>query len=291
MRYVILRDDDTNALTPIDALERLYRPFLDRGLPVNLATIPEVREDARTPEGRREGFLPRQGNPAVETIPLAENRGLVDYLHANPGFNIVQHGCYHDTFEFDCTDRAEVVRRLDRGAERLSQAGFKDVKAFVAPHDKISPVAYAELAKRFTVISTGWFEWRRIPMAWRAHYIAAKLGKRRHWSVGNTLLMSHPGCLLSYMRPYDAMLATIQRAVEQQEVTVLVTHWWEYFRNGMTDEAFVRVLHSVAEYLASRSDIQVTTFNAIGERAAGGTPSRSANPTWSPAPLTSKTTS
>ena len=37
MRYVILRDDDTNALTPIECLETLYRPFLDRGLPVNLA--------------------------------------------------------------------------------------------------------------------------------------------------------------------------------------------------------------------------------------------------------------
>src|SRR5436190_17389012 len=57
MRYVILRDDDTNALTPVDCLERLYRPFLDRGFPVNLAVIPEVRTDAVGPDGRREGFL------------------------------------------------------------------------------------------------------------------------------------------------------------------------------------------------------------------------------------------
>ena len=54
MRYVILRDDDTNALTPVECLEKLYRPFLARGLPVNLATVPEVRMDARTPEGTRE---------------------------------------------------------------------------------------------------------------------------------------------------------------------------------------------------------------------------------------------
>ena len=101
MRCVILRDDDTNALTPVECLERLYRPFLDRGLPVNLATVPEVRVDARTPEGAREGFLPKNPNPAVETVPLAENRALVQYLHANPGYSIVQHGCYHDTFEFD----------------------------------------------------------------------------------------------------------------------------------------------------------------------------------------------
>ena len=29
MHYVILRDDDTNALTPVGCLEQLYRPFLD----------------------------------------------------------------------------------------------------------------------------------------------------------------------------------------------------------------------------------------------------------------------
>src|SRR5581483_7450056 len=54
---VILRDDDTCALTPRACLERLYRPFLDRGLPVNLAVIPEVRTDVRTDDGAREGFL------------------------------------------------------------------------------------------------------------------------------------------------------------------------------------------------------------------------------------------
>src|SRR5215212_4178437 len=119
MRYIILRDDDTNALTPVECLETLYRPFLARGLPVNLATIPEVRVDARTPEGKREGFLPAVPNPAVETVPLAENRALTEYLHANPGYHIVQHGCYHDTFEFDRTDRAEIVRRIERGRLRL----------------------------------------------------------------------------------------------------------------------------------------------------------------------------
>ena len=36
MRHVILRDDDTNALTPPECLEKLYRPFLDRGLPMSV---------------------------------------------------------------------------------------------------------------------------------------------------------------------------------------------------------------------------------------------------------------
>ncbi len=273
MRTVILRDDDTNALTPIQCLETLYRPFLERGLPVNLATIPEVRVDARTPDGRREGFLPNLGNPAVETVPLIENRALLDYLRANPGFNVVQHGCYHDTFEFDRADRAEVVRRLDRGVQRLDEAGFTDVSTFVAPHDKISVVAYEEIARRFRVISTGWFEWRRLPARWRARFVLKKLLGRAHWRVGSTQLMTHPGCLLSYQRPFATMLAEIQRTIAQQPVTVLVTHWWEYFREGRTDEEFVRVLHAVAEYLSTQSEVQVMTFQAYADAASGVRPS------------------
>jgi hypothetical protein len=263
LRQVILRDDDTNALTPIECLEKLYRPFLAHGLPVNLATIPEVRENARTPDGRREGFLPRESNPAVETVPLGENRALVDYLHANRGYHVVQHGCYHDAMEFDRNDRAEIVRRLDRGALRLREAGFKHVHAFVAPHDKLSAVAYDEVARRFRVISTGWFEWRRLPVSWRPRYLVKKLAGHRHWHVGRTVLLGHPGCILSHRRPFDTMLEEIKRAIAREEITVLVTHWWEYFRDGRPDAAFIDVLHRVADYLATRPDISVTTFEAL----------------------------
>jgi hypothetical protein len=260
---VILRDDDTNALTPVACLERLYRPFLDRGLPVNLATIPEVREDARTRDDQREGFLPRESNPAVETVPLADNRALVDYLRANPGYHIVQHGCFHDTFEFDRTDRSEVVRRLERGAQRLREAGFEAPTTFVAPHDKLSPVAFEEVARRFRVISTGWFEWRRLPSAWRRSYLWKKICRRPHWRVNGTLLLSHPGCLLSYQRRYDTMLDTIRAVIARNDITVLVTHWWEYFRNGAPDEAFIRVLHALADELAARPDVGMTSFDAL----------------------------
>jgi hypothetical protein len=284
MRCVIIRDDDTNAFTPVGCLERLYRPFLARGLPVNLAVVPEVRADARTPDGRREGFLPaaswlsRQPSapktrPAVvaagvdpdpsATVPLAESPALVEYLHANPGYHVVQHGCHHDQMEFNTSSRAEVRRRIDRGARRLREAGFAAVPAFVAPHDKLSAVAYAEVARRFRVISTGWFEWRRVPLAWRFHYALRKLRRRPHWRVGRTWLLSHPGCLLSYQRPRETMLDTVREAIARQKITVLVTHWWEYFRDGEPDEGFIRVLHDTAEYLAAQPDVCVTSFDAL----------------------------
>ncbi|MCI0746380.1 MAG: hypothetical protein L0Y58_13340 [Verrucomicrobia subdivision 3 bacterium] len=119
MRYVIIRDDDTNALTPAAYLEKLYRPFLDRGLFVNLATIPHVRTDAKTPNGDCEGFLPRNGKGGravpARRVPIGNNQELIDYLKANPGFNIVQHGCDHSCFEFDSHDATDIAARLDEG--------------------------------------------------------------------------------------------------------------------------------------------------------------------------------
>ena len=83
MRYVILRDDDTNALTPPHCLDRLYRPFLDRGLPVNLAIIPEVDINTRMPDGTPEGYLSYRNGETVEQIAIGSNPELVDYLREN----------------------------------------------------------------------------------------------------------------------------------------------------------------------------------------------------------------
>lgn len=273
MRYVVIRDDDTCAATPWPYLERLYRPFLDRGLPVNLATIPEVRSDVRLPDGRLEGFLAagriEAGQPAL--LPLAGNRELVRYLKSEPGYHILQHGCHHDYFEFGSSDREDIARRLDHGRACLQEAGFAAPETFVAPYDKISRRAYQELAKRFRLISTGWFELGRIPFSWLPGYLQKKRSGAPHWRVNGTMLLSHPGCLLSYHRRYDTMLDAVRRTVESRTLTVLVTHWWEYFRDGTPDPEFIDVLHSVAEWLSSSSDVRVVPFAAV---AAGTVPLR-----------------
>lgn len=269
MHYVILRDDDTHALTPPAALERLYRPFLDRGLPVNLAVIPEVRTDVRLPNGRPEGFLAAGRSTTRALVPLGESPGLLHYLRSESGYHIVQHGCHHDYFEFGLSDRAELARRLDRGARRLREAGIARPPAFVAPYDRFSRAAYLAAADRFEVISTGWFEARRLPVRWWPRYARKKFSAQPHWRAGGTTLLSHPGCLLSYRRSYADMFDSVQRAVEGNTLTVLVTHWWEYFREGVADEELIAILHAVAHWLADRSDIHVTTFARM---AAGELP-------------------
>src|SRR5688500_19191659 len=87
-KFVIIRDDDTCALTPVECLETLYRPFLDRGFPVNLAVIPNVRTDVKIPTGEYEGFLWRTPGLKEETMPIGTNTELTDYLKANPEYQI-----------------------------------------------------------------------------------------------------------------------------------------------------------------------------------------------------------
>lgn len=263
MRYVILRDDDTSALTPVDCLERLYRPFLDRGLPVNLATIPNVATNTRLPDGRLEGFLVARNGTTQETVPLAENAELIAYLKSNMGYEVVQHGYRHDYFEFDRLGTDDVVRRLEQGIRCLNDAGFEQAKTFVAPYDKFSRDSLREVARRFPVLSTGWFELRRLPRTWWPQYLVKKATGSPHWKVRNTALLSHPGCLLSYQRDFKNMLASVAEAVESRRLTVLVTHWWEYFRDGKPDYEFISFLHQTAEYLASKPDIRVIRFSEL----------------------------
>jgi hypothetical protein len=264
MRYVIIRDDDTSALTPVPCLERLYRPFLDRGFPVNLATIPFVSTNTRIPDGSREGFLMRAGDGGPVHIPISANSELLEYLRGNPGFHLAQHGLSHDYLEFDTLGYQEACDRAERGTQLLMEAGFARPAAFVAPYDKISRGSYRALAERFSVISTGWFELGRVPPGWLPRYAWKKLTRASHWRVGRTRLLSHPGCLLSCYRQLDTILPAIRDCITRQNLTVLVTHWWEYFRHGQENQPFIDVLHSVARLLAAEPDLKVISFGELG---------------------------
>jgi hypothetical protein len=265
MRYVILRDDDTNALTPPHCLERLYRPFLDRGFPVNLATIPEVNVNTRMADGSLEGYLFNRNGETKDKIAIGSNSDLVNFLRENPGFRVVQHGCHHDQMEFDCPDRAIAARLLDQGAQTLMDAGFTRPLTFVAPYDRLSRASLVEVAARFRVLSTGWFELRRLPYSWRTKFVVKKLRKADHWRIGEMCLLSHPGCLLSCHRPSHEIVDAVADSVESRRLTVLVTHWWEYFRGGQPNEPLIEVLHETAAYLAGRHDVKMISFDDLME--------------------------
>ncbi|HYV32755.1 MAG TPA: DUF2334 domain-containing protein [Candidatus Binatia bacterium] len=262
MRYVILRDDDTNALTPVECLERLHRPFLDRGMPVNLAIIPNVRTDTKGSDGQPEGFLLARPKDSLAPggLPISGNKALVRYLRDNSGYHKLQHGYDHSLSEFDSEHADDIRRRLKQGARLLMEAGFPRPETFVAPYDKFSPLSLREVARHFRVISAGPFALSQLPFSWWPKYALNKISRRSHWRIGRTLLLAHPGCRLSHQRPCETMLDEVKRSVEQRELTVLVTQWWEYFRFRQPNEPFLRVLHEIADWLASQPDLKVVSF-------------------------------
>jgi hypothetical protein len=263
MRYVIIRDDDTNASTPVECLERLYRPALNRGIPINLATIPEVSLDARNEDDQLEGFLRFKNGSVEKTLPISANQKLIAYLKGNPDYEIVQHGLHHEYFEFQRLSAVQAQAALDRGTRLLLDAGFARPQTFVAPHDKFSPGNLRETARHFPIVSGGWYELGRLPRAWWPQYAWKKLRHSAHWQVGDTLLLTHPGCLLSCFRDYNASFEAIRTHVRSNRLTVLVTHWWEYFRNGTPDEKFIGFLHETLDFLASDPEIKVIRFSDL----------------------------
>jgi P2-related tail formation protein len=59
------------------------------------------------------------------------------------------------------------------------------------------------------------------------------------------------------------MLESVKKQVESQRLTVLVTHWWEYFRDGNPDTAMLEILHATAEWLASNPNVRVISFDDL----------------------------
>jgi hypothetical protein len=120
-----------------------------------------------------------------------------------------------------------------------------------------------EVAERFRVLSTGWFELRRVPFSWWPAYAMRKLRRTPHWRRGRAILLSHPGCILSRHRPPQTIVSTIIEHLQNRPLTVLVTHWWEYFREGRPDEPFIGALHELAGYLSTQPDIRVISFGQL----------------------------
>jgi hypothetical protein len=227
-----------------------------------------VATSTKLPDGKPEGFLAYRNGTIQPALPIDSNKQLVAYLLGNPGYQIVQHGFRHDYLEFDNPCAKTVAERLDRGREILERAGFEAPETFVAPYDRLSRTSLRAVAKRFKVLSTGWFELRRLPYAWWPNYLFKKLRGTAHWRVGQTTLLSHPGCILSCFRGYEQALPEIQRQIRRRRLTVLVTHWWEYFRETRPDERFIEVLHETAEYLASDPEIKVISFRQLAAAAS-----------------------
>ncbi len=263
MHYVMIRDDDANAFTDAAFLEWLYAPFVERGMPVHLAVVPEVDPTVLGPDGDREGFLPSALPSSVLNVtPVAQNDALCRLVADEELYVVLQHGLHHayvnGGYEFDHDDTQDLRARVIRGHKLLIAAGLGEPAGFVAPQDKVSKSGLKILCENFKVVSSGWYALRRLPKRMRAHYLVqCRLQRKEHWTFRGTSLLSHPGCILSYTRDAQSILPELKRQILSRSLTVVVSHHWEYVRGGTQNRPMIQALHDLAPWLESRKDIQV----------------------------------
>jgi hypothetical protein len=51
--------------------------------------------------------------------------------------------------------------------------------------------------------------------------------------------------------------------ISTRRVTVLITHWWSFFKNQERGDRLKRVLHQAADYFVSDPNIKVISFGDL----------------------------
>ena len=59
------------------------------------------------------------------------------------------------------------------------------------------------------------------------------------------------------------MLKSVMDHLASHQLTVLVTHWWEYFRDDRSDQEFIDVLHKIGDCLAANQELKVISFSDL----------------------------
>jgi Uncharacterized protein conserved in bacteria (DUF2334) len=271
MKYVILRDDDTNGTTPVKWLEPLYRPFLERGFPVHLATIPYVRTDVRRSDGDIERYLFGERAGRLSFVPIENNADMLDYLRHEIEYVPVMHGLTHEFIngdsEFFRDEASDIASRLEQGLAHFRAANLGWPRVFVAPQDRLTRASFREVMKRFSILSTRSLSLDILPRRYWPTYLRSRaFGRNKHIHNGSSTVLTHPGCILSNTKPLDGMLDRLLRIIHAQDVTVVVSHHWEYFdHDGLMNESFVAVLHAFAEYLSKAHEVRVVRMDEMPE--------------------------
>ncbi len=246
MTLFLVRDDDPNATTDPEMLERGYAPLLDAGIPITFATIPDVRLDTRAPDGTCERFLHPDSPDGATHVRMVRTTPLAQWLRAHASqVDVFVHGLTHERVragtEFGALDAAESASRLLRGRGILREALDREPVGFVAPWDAMSADALRACADQFELVSTGWVDRGRLPAsAWPAH-VLERLGKREALRVKGSWVVRHRGGRIHAGTPPESVPAILDALGAGADVAVVVLHHWMFWE-GADAHPVVRAL-------------------------------------------------
>lgn len=272
MRYVLIRDDDLNFFTPFQQLETVYGFMFDQGIPVNFSAIPAVNGAATTKDHHTgsevyEPFLPEDIAGTQGNFALNENKRLLSQLNAIDSNEFLHHGYEHSGHnglcEFESRDVALLSYKLEHGRKILSQCFGKAPETFVAPQDKYSPEALKLIQSRFKTFSLGWIDRTRLPSSMLPRYIMKRALKRNWMHYGDMLMTEHPGCHYSQYVERSVSDSRLNAALTKHQVTIIVTHHWEFFQSGKLIRSMWDAFKSRIDELQADSNTQLITFSQL----------------------------
>jgi|GEM_PF-1581365 len=233
MRKIIFRDDDTSYFTRPDQLETIYGRIWEAGHPVCLSVIPAQWGDIRV--------YWRDGNPFDPSVPpqyrgkeypfsIYNNKELCEFLREKVDQNLVEiclHGYSHRFYEFITHDIHAIQDMLNLGMQTLNQA-FPNapIKTFIAPYDRISPVAIKEIieerAMNLSTMSTNLMSIPDVQQIKGHGY--TQLPNSQWIYVCDEYFYSHRD------NPQES-LERVRASISQNELTTIVNHYWMFYHD------------------------------------------------------------
>ena len=227
---IIIRDDDTSFFTRPGLLEQVYGRLWARGVPVALAVIPAQFANVRVlhrPEKNYDPSIPPEYRGLDEAYPVTENVALCDYLNGKAAEGLVEiclHGYSHTYMEYETEDRRLIGRKLAEGKGILEEAfPDADIKTFIAPYDRVSPVALEMILEAGFDVCTNSENLKAIPAL--AHIDAYQ----RHLIDGGRVLYTCDEYLFTHREDPADCLAHARSRLQSENLLITANHYWTFF--------------------------------------------------------------
>ena len=269
MRTIIFRDDDTSYFTAPERLEAIYGPVWKAGQPVCLAVIPWVYADTRVYWSRgnpHDPGIPPAYRGGTRNFAVGDNRALCDFLNEKAAEGLVEiclHGYTHTFFEFISHDRALIRRKLEQGVELLQRAfPAADIKTFIPPYDRISPVALEELIAAGFHISTMSHNLAPLPaLPQIAGFAAGRINPRQTLYVCDDYLFT-------YQRDPAESLRLARAALAANDLTIVSNHYWMFYHPWRPEPnpADITAWQALLDAVLDADDIEIVSFTGFAAR-------------------------
>lgn len=263
MRKIIFRDDDTSYFTRIDQLQAIYGRIWKAKKPINLAVVPNVYGDIRV--------YWRDGNPYDPGVPpqfrgrtqhysITQNPELCAFLIEKAQDGLVEiclHGYAHVFYEFISHDIVLIRNMIDRGLDILHQA-FPNIpiKTFIAPYDRLSPIALTELLERGFTVSTQSTNLQPLPQLPQIHgHEYAQLTDTQTLYVCDNYFYTH-------RNDAHTSLMNVGKHMALNDLTIITNHYWMFFHdwNATANPNIMMYWNKFLDQVLDDDSIEFTTF-------------------------------